>query len=907
MLVVTLACIAGLTRISFDSSLESLTVPDDPARLFFTEVSERFGTEEIGVVALVADDVYTPEVLESLRELTESVAAIDGVSRVLSLASASDPAADVLDPPPLLARGKITARSIRDLRERLLANPIYVPHLISEDAGAVAVTVFFKSGQTASEQAVIDSAIVKIVERYAGSAKIYYTGMTHIRVRAVQMMQADLLGFLPLSLLCMVLVLWLAFRSFRAVLLPLTSIALGVGALLGLMGWIGTPITLPTLVLPSLLLVIGGSYSVHVSAAMIDRHGKVDKSSDPVAVVDRLLDRVALPVTVSAITTAVGFGALALHPIPAISGLGIYAVLGIAVMASGCLLGLPLAFIVVPERRADAVRFEDKDPQDRLIDRLAIAAADFGIRRRRSVFAVAMILVVIAAVGASKVEVDTDFLSAFRADSDVRIANEAIAESLAGTSPISVVIEGPEPGYFRSIVALRRVKDFQDFVEESDGVDATISLVDYLEELDLGLQAAGSDLVVTETGDFVEGTAPPSFWQAPASQLPAIFQLVSLSPQTFSGMVTPDFKTLRITVRTSATGSRATKALMEEISTYAFTMFPLGVHVRPTGNLVVMSEVSDRVLGGQVESLALAFGAIFAILALLFLSLRVGLAAMIPNALPVLAFFGVMGWAGVPLNLATSIIAAVALGIAVDDTIHYMAHLNRQVKTAKTQREALLMTMRDIGRPVVTTSLTLTAGFLVMVFSGFVVISQFGWLSAMTMMIALATNVVLLPAILATVPVISVWDLVAFRLGESPHKTIPLFHDLGRLGVRLVVLMGRLKEFAADEHIVVCGEPGHEMYLVLTGRAEVVGSDGKTVLAELKRGDVVGEMALLRSTVRTADVVASEAVEVLVIDEDFLRRLRTRYPRFAARFFVNIARILSDRLETANRRLGLVG
>jgi predicted RND superfamily exporter protein len=672
------------------------------------------------------------------------------------------------------------------------------------------------------------------------------------------MMQADLLGFLPRSLLCMMLVLWFSFRSWRAVLLPLVSIALGVGALLGLMGWIGASITLATLVLPSLLLVIGGSYSVHVSSAVINRARRRDPEAvaDGVAEVDAVLERVALPVTVSAITTAVGFGSLAFHPIPAISGLGVFAVLGIALMATGCLLGLPLAFAIFPDRRSvDGTVSDASAAHDRFVDRAAVAAADFGVRNRRAVFFAGIVVVVVAVAGASRVEVDTDFLSAFRADSDVRIANRAISESLAGTSPISVVIEGPEEGYFRSIAPLRRVKDFQDFVEGSEGVDSTISFVDYLEELDLGLQAAGGDMVVTDSGDLVEKPPPPSFWNAPESQLPEIFQLVALSPQTFSGVVTPDFKRLRVTLRTAATGSGATKALLEEIDNYASAMFPLGVKVRTTGNLVVVSEVSDRVLSGQIESLALAFGAIFVILALLFLSLRVGLAAMIPNVLPVLVFFGVMGWAGVPLNLATSIIAAVALGIAVDDTIHYMAHLNRVVKSAKTQRDALLLTMRDIGRPVVATSLTLTAGFLVMVFSDFVIISQFGWLSAMTMIVAL----------------------------------------------------GRLKEFSAGEQVMVRGEPGHEMYLVLTGSAEVVGADGKTVLAGLERGDVVGEMALLRSSVRTADVVAREAVEVLVIDEDFLRRLRARYPRFAARFFVNIARILSDRLENANRRLGLVG
>jgi hypothetical protein len=354
-------------------------------------------------------------------------------------------------------------------------------------------------------------------------------------------------------------------------------------------------------------------------------------------------------------------------------------------------------------------------------------------------------------------------------------------------------------------------------------------------------------------------------------------------------------------------GSNEVVRLAKEIESYARTMFPPGVDVHTTGNLVVVSSISEGVLIGQVQSIGIAFGVIFVVLAIMFLSTRVGFAAMIPNALPVLIFFGVMGWSGVELNLATSIIAAVALGIAVDDTIHCMARLNTQVKTAQTQRAALLGTMVAVGRRVVAATLTLTAGFLVLSLSEFAIIGDFGWLSAMTMLVALATNLVLLPAILATVPVISVWDLVAFRLGESPHLTIPLFQGLGRLAVRLVVLLGTLRNFERGQAIVRRGEPGHEMYLVITGRADVLGDDGQSVIATLARGDVFGEMALLRSSPRVADVVAREPVEALVIDEAFLKRLRNRYPRVASRFFINIARILSDRLERANRRLAAVG
>jgi len=903
MLLLNAAAVAGVARLSFDSSLKSLTVPDDPARQFLEQTNEIFGDQEIGVVALLADDVYTPAVLGGLRELTERIAAVDGVQKVLSLANAHDPAADVFNPPPLMAGGTVTAAIAKHVRERVAANPIYEPHLVAADGRAAAVNVFLTTIGDVKVESRIDRAIEAVLAAYDGPGELYYSGRSHVRVRAVELMRTDLLRFLPLSLLCMMIVLWLSFGSFRAVVLPLASIALGVAGLMGVMGWLQTPITITTLILPSLLLVIGGSYSVHVMAAILEAAAE-ETSSDGER--RSVLRRIGLPVALSALTTAVGFGSLAFHPIPAISRLGIFAVIGIVVMAVGCLFGLPLAFRVFPPRPGSSGKRGSADVAYlRLLDRVLQRLVGFAVDHRRLVFLVAAATAIACALGAGEIRIDTDFLTAFRPSSDVRVAHDVITERLAGPNPFSIVITGPVPGYFKSIAPLRRVKELQAFMKEIPGIDATISLVDYLQELDLGLQASGGGLVVNDEGDVVEAPPPPSFWDAPKEQLPAIFELVALSPKTFSGVVDPEFRRIRITARTSVSGSHGIRELVDQIQTYAEAMFPAGVEVQATGNIVVMSNVADRVLSGQIESLGLAFSVIFAVLVFLFLSVRVGGAAMVPNVLPVLVFFGVMGATGVELNLATSIIGAVALGIAVDDTIHYMARLNRIVKLSESQRDALLLTMAAVGRPVVFTSVTLMAGFLVMVLSSFTLISAFGWLSAATMLVALVTNVVLLPGILATVPVISVWDLVAFRLGPSAHRNIPLFEGLGRLAVRLIVLLGTLKSFTKGETIVRRGEPGREMYLLLTGNAEVVVDDGR-VLAELGRGDVVGEMALLRQAVRSADVVASSDVEVLVIDEDFLRRLRIRYPRFASRFFLNIARILSDRLEEANRRLGVI-
>jgi predicted RND superfamily exporter protein len=917
MVAVAMTAVAGIARITFDGSLASLSVPDDPARLYNEQIRQEFGDEEIGIALLEADSIYTPENVQALRDLTDQLAKVKGVSRTLSIANASDPVADVFNPPPLLDPGPLSAASIRKLQERVQANPIYVPNLVSADGKAAAVTVFFKNAVTTDDEAAVDRDVHEVLKTYKGSGRIHYTGMSHIRVQAVERMQSDLLEFLPASLLLMAFVLYGVFRSVRATVFPLVALALDVGCLVGLMGWFGEPITLATLVLPSLLLVIGGSYAIHIVDAYLELWRKPESANlTSEEIFGGVLGQIGLPVFVSALTNAIGFGSLAIHPIPAIAGLGKFAVLGIAVVTVGCVIGIPLALLSMPGRRPPAPetpaepdhdtprrgelqlrRTEDLPRLERIVSRIGGLCVD----HRLKVLSGAAVLTAFAFMGATTVQVDTDFLKAFRPDSPVRESFAAIREKLAGPNPISVVIHGPEPGYFKDFTAIRRVRDFQVFVEDLDGVDESLSLLDYLDELDLGLQQAGGEMILNEaTGEIIESPPPKSFWESPDKELPKVLQLVTANPRSFAGVVDKDFQRLHITLRTSLTGSLETTALVEKVKAYAAEAFPPGVDVQMTGTLVVMASISDRILQGQVESTAVAYGIIFVVLSFMFLSLRVGLMAMIPNVIPNVVFFGVMGFGGIELNLATSIIAAIALGVSVDDTVHYMARLNRVVKMTATQRDALLATLNIVSRPVIATTVTLAAGFLVMVTSSFVIISTFGWLTALTMIVALLTNLFLVPAILATVPVISVWDLVSSKLGPSPHLTIPLFEGLGRLGVRLVVLLGRLKTFQSGEFVVRRGEEGREMYLILTGSGQVQLDHGVNI--PLPRGGIVGEMALLRRAPRGADVVASTELDALVIDEDFLRRLRIRYPRLASKFFLNIARILSDRLDVANRR-----
>jgi len=395
-----------------------------------------------------------------------------------------------------------------------------------------------------------------------------------------------------------------------------------------------------------------------------------------------------------------------------------------------------------------------------------------------------------------------------------------------------------------------------------------------------------------------------TFWEHP-EQLKGVRQLVYLnqrqrgSANTFAAVLNWDSSIARVVVRTRLTSSSDIVHTANEVRRYGKEHFPPEVTVRPTGSLILLNEATEDIVWGQITSLGFALAVILVVLSLLFLSVKVGFLSLLPNILAILLLFGVMGMTGITLNLGTSIIASIAIGIAVEDAIRYLTRLSDEIRTTHDQEKALFQTISTVGKPMISGSTTLGLGFLVFLFSSFVPIQKFGFLTALTIAAAFVNDLVLLPALLATTRIITLWDLLYLKLGKDPHKTIGLFEGLRPSQAKIVTLMGEYKAFPHGQAIVRQGELGNEMFVLIGGKAEVqvTVSGHSRVVRELYRGDVFGEMGLLRHHQRTADVIAVEDVEVLVVNERFLMLMQRRYPRIGAKIFLNVAKILSDRLE----------
>lgn len=882
--------------IRIESSLSSVLPSGDPQIEYYAKVRETFGSDDVGVVGVRADDVFAPATLAKIARVTEAIAKVNGVQSVASLTNAPDPAEDVINQPRLLPRIPPSKAELDTLKKKLRDIPLYGKNLVSDDLKGVAINVFFKNLTDVQYYDLqVDRNIRRILEQEEGPEHFYFTGAAHVTQAAMELMRRDLMIFTPIALVLVLISFGLSFWSVRGVVLPAISVVMALSWTLGVMVLVGKPITLGTFVLPPLLLVVGSSYAIHVMARYYEQ---IDAGTAADVLVLRAFQRVWIPLTISGFTTLVGFGSLMVNRITAIWDLGLFAVIGILLLMVTSLTFIPAALQLLPIERRAKSSGRVSPALDEGLNRLGKRDYVF----RMPILWVSAAVAAVAVVGAALIQVDSNFLYYFKPTSPIRSDNEMINQHIVGSNPFYLVIDSEEDGTMKRWEVLKQVKELERFLLTLPGITSCLSFVDYLELFEAGLnnpKGAEGEVSLDAQGNIVApGEKPKPFWEEPQNLAP-VLQLVSTNPKAFKGVVTPDYRSGTVLVRTNLTGSQDIEHTLARIRQYVAEQFPPKIHVTPTGNLVLLTGTASDIVSGQIQSLSLALGVIFIVMSLMFLSLKVGLLAIVPNVLPILVFFGAMGWGGVYLNLGTSLIAAIALGIAVDSTIHYMARLNVELKGAVDQVSALVTTLRIVGPPILYATVALFLGFLTFGFSSFVPIQQFGVLSAATMGTALITNLVLLPAVLGTTKIITVWDLLAVKLGKDPARTIPLFAGLRPAQARIVVLMGEIRRYQPGETIVRRGDEGDEMYVIIQGSVDVYAGEGsdRRCIARQKRGDVFGEMGLVRKHERTADVVAADAVELLAVDQRFLDRLQFRYPRIASKVFLNLTRIVSDRLQ----------
>jgi hydrophobe/amphiphile efflux-3 (HAE3) family protein len=875
---------SGEARLGIDPSVNSLLPEEDESRRFYDYVRRVFGSDETLVIALShPESIFSAGNLRRVQRITERIEEMEGIHHAVSIANALNlrSAEGDLVIEPFLEVIPDDPGALEALREQALGNPLFAGNLISWDTKSAAVIVtLLDLPESEFLERELGRELLQIAREEAGTLEVLLTGSLHVKAEMSRTLLSDLNRILPLTLLVAALIAFLSFRSLRAVAVPITTILVALIWTLGLVSASGYELNLVTIVVPPLILVIGFAYAIHVVSAYYEAaHG--DGVVEEGGIVAAALRQVLLPTFLTGATTAAGFLSLTTSPLGAIKQFGVFSTIGVLATMLAAVTLAPALLQVLPAPRTHGT----KRKRGR-IDDLLIRLADFDIRNRATIIAAGGIVAGIALLAMTRIEVSTDFITSFPVNSAVRRDFERINQLFAGSGTVNVVLQTDYRDAFKEPVNLRRVRELQEWLVAQPEIGSTTSLVDYLMLINRGFH----------DGD-------PAFLSIPESKRLITQLLFFAANDEIESFADSGYRTLNVLTRTNVVDSGDMVALADRIEDHLASL-PQHIQGRVTGNTVLVARTIDEIAWGQALSLLSAFVIIFVILALLFTSARVGAIALIPNALPVIAYFGILGLSGVYLNTTTGLVACLVLGIAVDDTIHYLSHFNSEARRLADERKGVIGALRHVGRPITYTSIALCLGFLVLVTAQMRSQVEFGVLAAVTLAFAWLVDVTFTPALAARMRIVTLWEVMALDLGEAPQRSIPVFRGLSATQARIAALMTSIRTYPQGHRLMRMGEEGDALYIVIDGvlAATAPGEKGPVQLSTAKRGDVVGEVGLIQGK-RSADVEALTDVRLIRLTSRNLDRLKRRYPRTGAQIYENLSRILADRLVRATERL----
>jgi hydrophobe/amphiphile efflux-3 (HAE3) family protein len=876
-----------LHPLAVDMSQENLLPEGDEARIFYDYVRKAFGSDESMVVAVSTDDVFTLETLSRIQRIVERIERLDGVHHVVAITNAANVrgSEEGIDIRPFVKEVPTDPAALDELRSQALENPLYAGNLISKDGKTAALVVQFLNISDREFIAKgLDDAIRTIAHGEAGSARVWITGGPHLRAAQAHYLRGNLLRIAPLILLALAVVLGFSFRTVRGVVLPLLSVSVSVLWTLGIMAWLELPLNLVTFFVPVMLLILGVAYSVHIVSEFYDTV-RDDLQMNARDAVEHTMKMVWLPELLAGLTTMAGFLSYTVMGLEALFEFGWLMVTGVLVTMVVTVTMTPALLSVLgrPRKLAASEQVAEGSRFARVIGWLAA----FDLRNRRAIFAVWAAVTLTAAGVASQLVVGSDGIkSTLPLDSEARLDFDAVNTHLDGANGFQIVIEAKDKATFKQPANLRELESLQNWLEAQPEIGGTRGLVDFVRLLNRAFHENDPTYLAVPTNERLSG------------------QLLFLgASDELEGYIDARYQLTNIQVRTTIIGSALVSELVERIEA-RMAELPPHLHGRVTGNQILMAGVVDNLLQGELQSILTSLFLIYVLLSVLFLSFTRGIYTLVPNLIPVVVYFGMLAALGIPLSLTTAIIAPMALGISIDDTIHYFLRFSVEARRLANEERATVAVLKTVGKPAIFSASTLIGGFLMLCFSDLLSYQQVGALTAFTLGVGMLVEVTLTPALCGGLRIVTLWDTLGLDLGEDPQKAIPLFTGLSKPQCRIVAQMASLRELPAGTALGHIGDNEREMYVIIDGIVRIwkPGDAGEIELNRCARGEVVGEVGLFFGE-RSANMDVATDARLLRFTPNTLQRLARQRPRIAATILRNLNEILAQRLSRSTVRL----
>ncbi len=801
-LIVTVFCAVGMTRAKFDASIEGWFAEDDPLIVAFDWFHHEFGSDDHLYIAYKPKDgdVFSEKSLKTLQKMQQELqgrvsrlqekdgSALKHIVKITSLINAPVLRTEngALISKKLVGKSVPNSPekldSIRRIAESQKPFPLlyfskdykYGGVLIETNFGAIPIESATANDKPAISDLKLDDPEVTagMLERpkfkptdladyvalmdevkavlnkpeYTSHFEYYPVGNTAAAEYNLAMVNE--MGMLNVAaLLIIMLLLWLIFRSLSAVVWPVVIVILSTIWAVGITAWIGLPITAFVMVTVMLTLAVGVADTVHVMSAYLSSR---NEGHDHPSALKRGFRNVAVACLLTTVTNIVAITALSITPIVPIQVFAFMCALGVGLPFIFSVYLLPLMLdLWAPKKSENAGRgrfgafFSRLTPDiSSYLGRLLEKVLPTVEKRPVAIIALFMIVLAVCIYGATQTKVDTDPVGSFPIDSKIRQSVAVVDKNMMGAQSMEIYLDLGKENAFHDPFVLNVVNKLQDTIEREhkDLVVRTTSLVDTVKNSYKTLNDDREDMyVIPETQSAISQT---------------LFLFNQSNPDDRSKLVSDNYDRSRISVRLYNKGSyeytKAWNSMRADINKSVEEIkqkYP-DAKVSITGMLALLMQGSDYLTSSELTSFGLAIVLVSAVLLVLFGSLKAGTIALIPNLIPAILAYGALGLLGRPLDITTMMIAPIIIGIAVDDTVHFITHYRNQVVIHGDIRRALQTTITEAGQSVVFTTLILGLGFGIMAFASDAGVANLGIFGSLAILVGLLNDLFLLPAMI---------------------------------------------------------------------------------------------------------------------------------------------------------------
>ena len=736
--VIALTAFLGyqLKDIEIDSDIINSLPDDDTTAVLYTDIGNKYGGNTMGMVIIQADNIFDTKVLEDIKQVTDTVKYIDGISTVTSLT-------DVIDIKGSdwgIEIGKLideydlpsTKAQLDSLKHRVMSKEMYKGNIVSEDG--TSTLVMFTLLDDADKQAVAK----EIKEKITGlnlPEKISFGGIPMMMDDVTDLMLVDLRNLIPVTFIVIMIVLLISFRSARGVILPLLTASISIVWVLGLMQLLGYKLNLVSINMPVILLAVGSAYTIHV----INRINECTEKDRKKALIIALI-YIITPVLLSGITTAFGFISFVFGAyLTMIRDFGIFTSVGVSFALLISVVFVPAIISALSIFKSQKALKKQKKSEDTIMGKMLLTPFSNLIVKHPKYISVAWIVLIALSVwGIFNIKTSINMAEYFQENNPTRVTEDIMQNKFGGSMPVFVVFKGD----MQNPDVLKTMIKTENYMKEYPDITSTQSVADLIEEMN---DVMGEGKKIPEE-------------QAKIEQLWFLLE----GQDIMSQLVTYDLDEGIIQSKFASSDSKDMEEFVAYMNEYIKENSTDDCQILLTGMPSVYVKLNDSLIRSQFSSLTIAILLVVFIVALILRSIPKGIYAAVPIVSTIIILFGFMGLTGIALDIATVLVASVALGMGIDYSIHIITHFSKKFDEVNNINEAIKDSIMISGKAIIINVISVALGFLVLIFSHIVPIQNFGLLVALSMVGAGVGSLTLLPVIL----------ILANRAKEHLYKSL---------------------------------------------------------------------------------------------------------------------------------------